>query len=620
MSMLTERSTLVAAIAGLAIVLGAFVAVPGLYNIDETIYYLAADALLHEGSLTVRNGFETYGAEGLKLLYLVDGPRGLTPQYPVGPTLLGAPLMALLGVRGLILVNALSAVATLLLTRALARRLGYGEAAATGAVLILLFGTFFVEYAYSVRPHVLQMALVLAALWAAAGCVLPGAAAPRRDALLSGLCIGIGMMVRLETVLLLPGIGALAILYAPMPVRTLALGAAGLAPGLLASAAVNAYKFGSWNPLSYGSVGGGTDPRSYLVLLPVAVLAPLALIIFRRIEWRPGMRWPVLGGAAVALGTAAFLPALQEPLFRYLRGLYTLMIDMTVSPINRTAIEVMEDGTMTFYGLWQKALGQSLPWLGAFALLAVRPWGERRPAFLLIGLTWLFWTMPFAMLTWNGGMGGNMRYFLPLLPLLAIVLAGIWSDLLGGRPRSLMRDLMLGAGLAAVLVQAWMMLSASGFGGVQQILSVYALAALAVASLATGLGLLAARHARLMLATCFALAMIQCLGIDLAVAQMRRADTLQTDRILARLPSPALLVGPPEFFTIGATRSENLMAVPRWTDSTLQTGLYARAREDGYRVYTFKQIADDNGLATANPPVETPFGEVVELTTQDIAR
>ncbi len=610
---------MIPALAAVALVIGAFLAMPGLYNIDETIYFLAADALGREGSLTVENGFETYGADRLRLRFLVPGPNGLAPQYPAGTAALGAPLLALFGVRGLILVNALAAAAALLLTRALALRLGFGRGEATGAVLILLFGTFFVEYAFGIWPHVLQTALVLGALWAAAGVITGNTEAPRRDALLSGLCIGGGLLVRLDTVLLLPAIGAMALLYAPRPVMTIALGAAGLLPGLLAGAAVNAYKFGTWNPLSYGQTGGGTDLGNHLVLLPVVVLLPLALIGCRRLDWRPAMRWPLFGGVALLLVAAALLPAAQDLLLRYLRGLYTLGADLTWSTDGHPAVIAYDDGTKNFFGLWKKALGQSLPWIGVLVLLAFQPWGDRRRGFFLIALTCLFWTLPFAMRSWHGGLGSNMRYFLPLLPLLSIALASVWSGLIGGRRELLLRDLAVGAILMGLAIMGWLVLSGSGLGGVQQKLSLYMLAALAAASLAAGAGLLAVRYLRPLLAACFLMAMIQSLAIDLTKSQVVRADNARTAEILADLPGPALLIGPAQFLYFQGPRPDGLLAMP-WADLTLDAELVARVLADGYRVYAFEVLAVNQGLTPSGPRVDTPFGDVVELTAADLPR
>ena len=102
------------------IVLLSLVTSDGLYTIDEFIIAASVHALHAHGSLAYENGFNAFSAEGLKLAFFVNGPHGLVPQYPIGATLLGAALAGPLGIRGLIVLNALSAVATLLVTRQLA--------------------------------------------------------------------------------------------------------------------------------------------------------------------------------------------------------------------------------------------------------------------------------------------------------------------------------------------------------------------------------------------------------------------------------------------------------------------------------------------------------------------
>lgn len=115
------------------------------FTIDEAIYVLGAEAMTDRLSVTVQNGYERFGSDTLDLRFLVPGPAGLTPQYPSGFFVLTAPLFALLDGGGMIVVNTLSAVATLFLCHALARRL-FGDARlALHAVLILALATFLPE-------------------------------------------------------------------------------------------------------------------------------------------------------------------------------------------------------------------------------------------------------------------------------------------------------------------------------------------------------------------------------------------------------------------------------------------------------------------------------------------
>src|SRR5699024_2397766 len=107
----------------LSLVIGllSLIASDGLYILDQLIIAASVEALHANHSLTYENGYETFCAESLKLWLFVSGPHGLVPQYPIGSTLLGAALFGLIGLRGLILANALSAILTLYVTRRLAR-------------------------------------------------------------------------------------------------------------------------------------------------------------------------------------------------------------------------------------------------------------------------------------------------------------------------------------------------------------------------------------------------------------------------------------------------------------------------------------------------------------------
>ena len=113
------------ALIGALILAGALLVSDGYFTVDEFVYVLGAQAMAQNMSLVIENGFDTYGSENLKVWNVVIGPAGLVSQYPVGTAVIGAPLLLLFGVRGLIVLNALAAVGTLFLTRSLARRL-YG--------------------------------------------------------------------------------------------------------------------------------------------------------------------------------------------------------------------------------------------------------------------------------------------------------------------------------------------------------------------------------------------------------------------------------------------------------------------------------------------------------------
>jgi hypothetical protein len=453
-----DRGTLLLAILAAGIVAGAFLVSDGLYTIDELIYLMSAEAMRARGSLIVENGWDLIRSPDLQLWFLVDGPNGLAPQYPPGLAAIGAPFAGLFGARGLILVNALAAAATLFLVRALARRLFRDEGAALGAALLFGLGSFWLEYAWGVWPHALGVALATAALL----CVLRGLDAGDGGgpgwAAAAGALIGAGMLVRADAVLLLPAAAAAAILWSARPWASLAAGAAGLAPFAVAMAAANARKFGTLNPLSYGADGGGggASAATYLPLLAAGAAGLALLIALRRLDARASRRLLWAAGAAAAL-VAALLPAAGRLALDYAEGVRALILDMAAVQDPRLPPEARQGGTLAFWGIYKQALGQSLPWVGLAALLpfcAPGPEGRRAAAFVALAVG--IWTAPFLFLSWHGGLGSNMRYFLPVLPLLAAAAAMGWAGLARRSPGSGARPEAIGgvAALAAVLARA----------------------------------------------------------------------------------------------------------------------------------------------------------------------
>lgn len=460
----------------------AFVASPGLFNIDEVMIWAGAKAFLETGGFTVENGWTQFRSTDLTLWLLVPGPNGLAPQYPPGSAVLGAPLLAAFGLRGLMLINVAAAIGTLFVLWTLAKR-HFGRAGvALAAVALLALCTFWLEYAYAMWPHAVGVLAVTLALLL----ILEGleAETPALKAAGAGAAIGAGLLFRTDTMLAVPALGLITILFAARPFRIGVFFAVGLAPFVALTAAANLSKFGTLNPLSYGAstAGSGTSLSTHLV--PVAVLAGAALLIVvaRLARWRPRRRDYLLGLALLALGVAASSAA-REFLLAYGRGAWALVVDATTIDDPRHGVTPMPGGLLYFWGLWKKALGQSMPWLG---LLLLAIWGWRdlalRRLTLIVGVLFVVWSLPFFAMSWHGGAGGNMRYLLPVLPALCALSARLLIDFARATP-SAKRLLALGglAGIAAVAL--WTALLPTQTGGAQQILSTWLLALVAAMAL-----------------------------------------------------------------------------------------------------------------------------------------
>lgn len=593
------------------------VAIPNVFTIDGLIYRAMAEAMARDGSFTFWTGYETYGSRTLDLLFMVPVGDQLVPQYPGGWAILAAPFHALGGIRGLFLLNALATVATIWLIRATTRELFQNPRAATAAALIFVFATFAFDYAGAVWPHAVT-ALCIAAATAAA------ARAWRRNlaawALAAGLVLGFAVNFRVDAAFAAPAIGFWLLAATARPWANAGAFAAGMAPGLLVSAAINHAKFGLFTPITYGRTGpqaGGTSIDFYADLLPVAVVAaaltlPLGFARVRRIAYRPG----VLAGVAAVLAVVALLPVVRPLAVRLLTGAGVLVIDIQTfrDAIQPGLVREMPDGTITLYGFQKKALLQSLPWLAACLILAPGLLsGRDRAGLALLLLLPVALVLPFAWSAWFGGRGNHMRYMINLLPALSI-LGGLVLDRLAAEPgRS--RLLPYYAGGAAVFVG----LGAGLAGGhdplylLQNTLPNVLAAALAVLSLGLllhdGPGRPAIVSAlRGVFAAALLMAFVSAWGLDLVVHQARRAKLYEITEAARTLPADAVIHAVrAEGFYERIARPPGLVALV-WRDGSLyDPGFIRRVLAEGRPVFVQQQFVAEkmvaDGIAGAAEPV-----------------
>ncbi|MDJ1006803.1 MAG: hypothetical protein QNJ13_03180 [Paracoccaceae bacterium] len=457
----------------------------GFFIIDEVLYLFAADTFRLGGGLILDNGLHLAPSTDLNWTELVPlGPSGLTSQYPPGTTFVWAPLLSLFGERAIIVLSAVAAVGAVFATRGLALRLFGDPVVAVIASLLLLFATFMLEYAFVYWPHTmsvwtvaLSFCLFLDALDDRRGTVLP--------AMLSGLVLGVGLLFRLDAFLLLPIFTVLAVTFAARPVRLLIGGAIGVAPAFAILALVNREKFGTFNPLSYGGTDGLTRLEVYLPFAAVG-LAALALLALVRLRPPTSRTWPPIAAAAtvVVVAAVALIPALRAFVADYAVGSYRLLIDSRNIESELNGVVALPNGTTLFWGLPKKALAQSMPWLGLLLILTLPGFWRGRARSLAIALTFaVIFSFPFAATAWHGGMSSNMRYFLPLMPFLAI-LAAVILDYLMQRAPGHGPTLAVAVIAGAAFPWMWTALAPTGLAGAHQIWSLYLFAAVAFVALA----------------------------------------------------------------------------------------------------------------------------------------
>jgi 4-amino-4-deoxy-L-arabinose transferase-like glycosyltransferase len=573
---------LIAIAAGILIYAGAFAPV-GLKLIDEVIYNAAAVSFADRGALIVENGWDRFGADALRINFLVPGPHGLASQYPPGAAVLGAPLQRLFGLQGLILLNALAAMATLFVTRAVARSAFGREDVALSAVLLLVLASFWVEYAFGIWPHSLGTLMVLIAFWAGLRGLAADPAAALRWAVLAGSVAGAGLLIRADTVLIVPALAAAAILFAPRPWSMIGAGLAGLAPFVALASWVNHYKFDRWNPLTYGlDKPGGVELSGHVPVILLVAGVFLCLAVARGLRWQPGRGpWILLACAAAAL--ALLVPPVRALFIAYGQGFFGLVVDAKPLP----NFEPTEwNGVVYFWELPKKALGQNMPWIGCLLGAVFLPLTAReRRVLILCALAAFVWTLPFILRSWHGNYGANMRYFLPLLPLLAVVGAWLWhrlADMTGAGGLVLGLGAIYAGGLAAL----WSVLHASGFDGAQQIMSTHVLTASAGIALAAGWG--ARRVPRLAIGTQFMFAIGVGLALLFAVQDIRydrtnRQGTAIAAATFAGLPPRSVYYGRPELFPSFFARPDSHLAMPY--AYRRDAAFLSEALDKGYRVY-----------------------------------
>jgi hypothetical protein len=417
-----SRAVLPAVLAALGALL-LVTAIPGVFIIDEPSY-LATVTGLRDGTLAVPG---TAGLPPSPELISFDAaaPSRVvtsTPVYSSSPPLY-APFalpFAAAGLYGLIALQVLAFLVTAYLVFAFTRRETGDARLAWLALATFVLAGFTIEYAQAIWPHVLSVMFAMLAVDLASR--LRGGAtlwlAP-----LAGACAGLATGMRYQNVALAAMIAVSLVWCARGRRARAALAfALGCAVPLAASAAMNAHRFGSWNPVSKGPsyhVAYASFPRTRSVV--------------------------EIAGDAVASS-------------------WSRIVDYSTWPDHKDAFHkaIMpkdpDTGVFVLHGALKKALLQSAPWviIPLVAMgLAWRRRGagppERRRELRALSLVVGGVLGMFALFGYTrmDGWCFNQRYLLELVPLFAI---GLAMALDAWRPR--WRDLAIGAAAAAVVAVA----------------------------------------------------------------------------------------------------------------------------------------------------------------------
>lgn len=595
------------AVAVLWVAFAATAATPHALVSDEVFYQAMLDALTRQGTLFLENGYDEFPSPSLLVRYLIPTEAGLAPQYPSGYAVLAAPAYLIAGARGLIVLNAVAAAATLGLVYGFAERLTRDRDLALDAALIFGLATFVVDVAIGIWPHGLAMFFVVAALAAAAaGWRAERPAAGHGWLALAGLAVGLGVNMRVDSILVLPAILFWLLALHPRPYRAAALVIAGLLPPLVFAAALNEAKFGTFNPFTYGHQegGGSTDVEAYRPLLPIALAAIAAALLLGLAPVRRVMRRPLAIVAAVVAIAAVVttLSPLRELAVSMLEGFAMLALNFELFRIDDYGVEVLADESVRVHGFIKKALLQSLPYAGALVLVlaaALRGW--RLAAISLCLLALAIWTAPFALKHWHGNSGTTMRYFLPMLAPLAVLAAIAWKEIGPGRNWRIAL-----AAVAGTLI-VWIGLETGDGHALPYLLQVPLADVVAVTLLALSLALIGfdrigSRHrdaiasaVRGVFVLGLVVAFVSAYVFDILATQSVRAAFRQAAAATEELPAESLLFSyTPAFSDVRFNRPPRMTVRANTYDIRIDPDLVAYAFESGRRVF-----AQDRHLAEA---------------------
>jgi hypothetical protein len=563
------------------------------------------ERLAHDGAFTITNGYSEFPSRTLKILFLVNGPLGLVSQYPSGTAVLAAPFFLIGGLQGVVILNAIAAVALLAVTYALAlRTTGTNRSLALDSALILGLSSFLVAYAVGIWPHAIGTLLTTAPSLLLI--TREGKSTKKVVAVFfAGVILGLATQIRVDVIIAAAAYVAYLLFVSERPYRDAATFSIGLVPGFAISIVANYTKFGTLSPISYGHSTLGSD---YIVLIPAAIaiailvaaagLVPVRTFIARR-------PLAILGTVLFVVTVFSLFSALPS---RFFRGLYVLLVNMQAYDGDLGIAGYRLEGGLILWGaMIKKALFESLPWAGflAIPLYTIVVKSPRLPihilGFLMMGAYFAF----FAPNQWHGGQAPNMRYFLPTLPFMAILAAAGWQQLRHDSrgpeaahtvsTRAAIALLALGVGvLFAVAHIPVTLVDIAVASGIQRGLFFFSLA-LAIAWLALPRY---ARWIRPAATVVFAYGIVAAGATgyrhDLVLMEKRRVDAVDRNKQIINLKAGALVVTPwPRFYQRVLLATDGAVAIHLRDTNDFDYGLISEALARGRPVYVTDFAARD---------------------------
>ncbi|HMB77238.1 MAG TPA: glycosyltransferase family 39 protein, partial [Kiloniellaceae bacterium] len=360
---------------------------PGHLSVDEMAYHLMVRDLWRSGSFAILNGYQDFPSAEFVLPVTVVRGSQLISQYPPLYAFVAAPFYALIGYKGLFLVNSIAFCGSLGLCYLTARRIFDDKNIALNASLIFAGATYAWDYAQAAWPHALT---ILAVLGSAYLVLRSLQTMERRKAIAwagaAGLVVGLGVGIRIDTVFVLPALVFVLLFARPARLGSVLALVMGMAPPLALVAAINHERFGIASPFTYGKAASSWSAGSPLGYLPLVALAAAVAAVLWPLTRPAGRafvaahRWPVAGIAVLAVGASLAIPEVWALVARIASGFHQLVIDLRVRDlgIREGGLSRGPSGGMVYMTGLKKSLLQSSPYLVAlivpiWAILRGRP-------------------------------------------------------------------------------------------------------------------------------------------------------------------------------------------------------------------------------------------------------
>ena len=432
---------------------------------DEAIYHMMTLSLIEDGSLFIWNGYEEFQSSELvpSLARVYNGH--LYPQYPVFFSIIAYPFIYLLGFKGFYFLNAISLLTATFVCYRLAKLLFHDADLAKNSSLIFLFATFAWEYGQTAWPHTVSVLLVTISAYLATVAYRSSRVENSCAAALgAGLVAGLGVGVRLDTILVLPALVVPFLFASPWrPREAIAMGV-GAIPGLGVLTLTNYLKFGVVSPLSYGRVP--TQQIVFESYIPIIMLGLGGLAVTwlatRQYEHKVISKRRVNVACVLLLlaGTAFAIPDLWMHVNRLANGAYKLLVDLGIGdPQARSVGDIRGLGEAPIIlGTVGKAFLQSCPYLAALAIptAALVGGSEDRGQLSVLFLIPAAFVFFYSYFFWYGVEWWNLRYFLPVLPFTSILCAYAWRELNRGLSSQWYLPQLIAMAAAAIVFSALM--------------------------------------------------------------------------------------------------------------------------------------------------------------------